>query len=174
MRNAPLVTFLIGLWLGGSLLVLGVVGYSFPGVTRALAANDKLAARAGFDPANEAEKKTSVLWVYTGEQNRAYFPGWNWAQLALGLITLLLALWLGPSRAVVATVGVSLAIVLAMNFYLTPEIIRLGRELDFVPRDTPPPGMERFDTLHRAYTALDATKIGLLLIGAILAMRRGS
>ena len=59
-----------------------------------------------------------------------------------------------------------LAIVLLMLVYLTPAIVSLGRELDFVPREPAPPGMSRFWVLHAAYTSLEMIK---LLVGAVVA-----
>ena len=62
-------------------------------------------------------------------------------------------------------VVVLLAIVIAMLVYLTPQIVSLGRSLDFVPRDPAPPGMQRFWMLHAAYTSLEMLKlvVGLLV-----------
>ena len=59
-----------------------------------------------------------------------------------------------------------LAIVVLMLVYLTPAIVSLGRELDFVPRDPAPPGMSRFWVLHAAYTSLEMIK---LLVGILVA-----
>lgn len=58
-----------------------------------------------------------------------------------------------------------LATVVLMLAYLTPAIVSLGRELDFVPRDPAPPGMQRFWILHGAYTTLEMIK---LLVGAVV------
>jgi hypothetical protein len=58
-----------------------------------------------------------------------------------------------------------LAIVVLMLAYLTPAIVSLGRSLDFVPRDPPPPGMQRFWMLHAAYTSLEMIK---LLVGIVV------
>jgi hypothetical protein len=52
-----------------------------------------------------------------------------------------------------------LASVVLMLAYLTPAIVSLGRELDFVPRDPEPPGMRRFWLLHAAYTSLEMLKL---------------
>jgi hypothetical protein len=59
-----------------------------------------------------------------------------------------------------------LATVVLMLVYLTPAIVSLGRELDFVPRDPAPPGMSRFWVLHAAYTSLEMIK---LLVGILVA-----
>jgi hypothetical protein len=52
-----------------------------------------------------------------------------------------------------------LAVVLILAFVVTPQIIALGRSLDFVPRNPPSPEMGRFGMLHGAYTGLDGLKL---------------
>ena len=67
-----------------------------------------------------------------------------------------------------ALVGTMFVVVLILSFIVTPQIITLGRSLDFVPRVPPPPEMGRFGILHAAYTGLDGIK---LLIGLALLAR---
>jgi hypothetical protein len=64
-----------------------------------------------------------------------------------------------------------LAIVVLMLVWLTPAIVSLGRALDFVPRDPPPSGMQRFWMLHAAYTSLEMIK---LAAGVLVAYRLAS
>jgi hypothetical protein len=64
------------------------------------------------------------------------------------------------------------AVVVLMLVYLTPAIVSLGRELDFVPRDPAPPGMSRFWVLHAAYTSLEMLKLAIGLLAAWLVTRR--
>jgi len=64
-----------------------------------------------------------------------------------------------------------LAMVVLMLVYLTPAIVSLGRELDFVPRDPAPPGMSRFWVLHAAYTSLEMLKLAAGLVVAWLIAR---
>ena len=80
-------------------------------------------------------------------------------------------LWLiarGPSAArarwgVLGMVGlVALTIV-----WLTPEIVSVGRSLDFVPRTPAPPALQRFWMLHGVYTLLEGCK---LVVGVIVAV----
>jgi hypothetical protein len=105
---------------------------------------------------------------------------WNMAQLVLGG----LAMWLvsssvtrvprdaapGPrtdsSGLAVKGIVAMMATVVLMLVYLTPAIVSLGRELDFVPRDPAPPGMSRFWVLHAAYTSLEMIK---LVVGILVA-----
>jgi hypothetical protein len=54
-----------------------------------------------------------------------------------------------------------LGIVLFLTAVITPRVVSIGRTLDFVPRDPPPPGLRTFGLLHAAYTVF--TGIELIL-----------
>jgi hypothetical protein len=104
-----------------------------------------------------------VLWLIAGstKQDPAYVPSVHRAgpfrlRGTLRRTAVALAEAVGP-----AGVGVlaMLASVVLMLAYLTPAIVSLGRELDFVPRDPAPPGMSRFWILHAAYTTLEMLKL---------------
>jgi hypothetical protein len=58
--------------------------------------------------------------------------------------------------------AVMLVITIAMQLYLVPRIVDVGRTLDFIPRDPAPPQLSTFGILHAAYSALDLIK---LLVG---------
>lgn len=64
------------------------------------------------------------------------------------MATALLGAWIGITASM-------FALVLVLTLYVTPELVSLGRALDFVPRDPPPPEMGRFRILHGASTGLD-------------------
>lgn len=86
---------------------------------------------------------------------------WNVAQVALGL----LAWWLvGRAPRIRWGILTMLGIVVLMLAYLTPQIVSLGRSLDFLPRDPTPPGMQRFWILHAAYTSLEMLKLVVGLV----------
>jgi hypothetical protein len=172
VKNSYFVHFLLGIWLGTSVFAFTIVGYSFGSIGRAMEANEKLARRAGFDPADEGALKTSTLWVYTGELNRAFFHGWNRAQLGLGAVTLLSVLLLLPRRGLALALILAGAIVIFLTFHLAPEITLLGRQLDFLPRDPPPTGLDSFGELHRAYFVLEAVKTALLGLAVALGLRQ--
>jgi hypothetical protein len=55
--------------------------------------------------------------------------------------------------------GLMLAMVATTQFYLTPRIVEVGRSLDFVPREPPPPNLRTFGILHAAYSAIDLLKL---------------
>ena len=162
---------LLGAWVMGSICMSVVATQNFYTVDRLLAA-PHAALSASVQKLGQPAAR-DLLRYLSSELNRLYFQMWNVAQLVLGVV----ALWLvagstrqdpayvtGPGRAgpfgpAAKGVIAMLAIVVLMLVDLTPAIVNLGRELDFVPRDPPPPGMSRFWVLHAAYTSLEMLKL---------------
>jgi len=160
---------IMGAWMMGSICMSVVATENFYTIDRLL----ETPAKAEFDAAVQKLGGTparDLLRYLSSELNRLYFQVWNITQLALGGLTLWL---LAPPHAQRRTqssqrpqnqsalwgVIVMLAIVVLMLVYLTPQIVALGRSLDFVPRDPSPPGMQRFWVLHAAYTSLELVKL---------------
>ena len=169
--HSPTTTFLLGLWLGGSLFLVAVVAYNFAGIKPSLEANAELAVRAGFDPDDDPARKTSVIWVFASELNRAIFTAWNPVQLGLGLLVLAAITVRCPRRGALISSSLAVGIVLVLTFYLAPQLVETGRALDFKPRDPEPPGLAEFNTLHRVYSGLAIAKIVLLLVAFLSVMR---
>lgn len=109
-----------------------------------------------------------VLRHLASEINRSFFWGYGLAQIVLGG-ALVLLLWRTTPRDTLGfgVVCFMLGLVLILTLALTPMIISLGRSIDFVPRNPPPPVMPRFWALHGAFTGLDGVKflagLGLLV-----------
>ena len=170
--HSPTTAFLLGLWLGGSLFLVAVVTYNFVGIAPSLEVNAELAARAGFDPQDEPARKTSVIWVFASELNRAFFTGWNPVQLGLGVLVLAGITVRCPRRGALIPAALAVGIVLVLTFYLAPQLVETGRTLDFKPRDPEPPALAEFNLLHRVYSGLETAKI-LLLVAAFFSVARG-
>jgi len=159
---------LVGAWIAGSICTSVVAAENFYTIDRLLAASPNAAFANTVQQLGRPQAR-DLLRYLSSELNRLYFQIWNVAQIGLGALTL----WLiatseprgGRSRRAVRTVIAMLAIVVVMLAYLTPQIVSLGRSLDFVPRDPPPPAMQRFWILHAAYTSLEMLKLaaGLLV-----------
>jgi hypothetical protein len=109
-----------------------------------------------------------VLRYMASEINRTLFWGYGALQIGLGVILLLL-LWRQTPRDTVGigVVAVMLALSVVLTLVVTPLIITLGRSIDFLPRNPPPPVMPRFWALHGSFTGLDGVKLlagfGLLI-----------
>jgi hypothetical protein len=150
----------MGAWTMGSICMSIVATENFYTIDRLLDASTKVefhtaVQKLGHGPARD------LLRYLSSELNRLYFQMWNVAQLALGG----LALWLaGGAPRIRWGILTMLGIVVLMLAYLTPQIVSLGRSLDFVPRDPAPAGMQRFWILHAAYTSLEMLKLVVGLV----------
>jgi hypothetical protein len=152
---------LVGAWIAGSICTSVVATENFYTIDRLLAASPNGSFTRSVQQLGQPQAR-DLLRYLSSELNRLYFQIWNVAQIAAGALTL----WLiasGPRdqhtvRAVRVVVGM-LAIVVLMLAYLTPQIVSIGRSLDFVPRDPAPPAMGTFWILHGAYTSLEMLKL---------------
>ena len=160
----------LGAWLMGSICTSVVATQNFHTIDRLLAASPNDHFRSAIAQLGQPQAR-DLLRYLSSELNRLYFQLWNGAQLAFGAVVLWLIVRsrhgnpIDIGRAARA-VAAMLVIVIAMAAWLTPAIVALGRSLDFVPREPPPAGMQRFWVLHAAYTSLEMFK---LLIGAVAA-----
>ncbi len=154
----------------GSICMSIVATENFYTIDRLLESSSKAEFHAAVQKLGHSPAR-DLLRYLSSELNRLYFQIWNIAQLGLGG----LALWLtagsarqdpaGPfGRAVRTGIVAMMAIVVLMLAYLTPQIVALGRSLDFVPRDPAPAGMQRFWILHAAYTSLEMLKLVVGLV----------
>lgn len=173
--DGALLNLLLGLWLGGSIVVWGVVGYNFAGIPRILDNHPELANRSGLDPGDSEytdKVKTSVIWVYSSELNRAYFTYWGFAQLGLALAALLAAIRGRHGVFLTGLVIAAGALAAYSYFWQIPEIITVGTSLDFVPRDPPPSQLETFHRLHKSSLFTDFGRGALIILATILCIMR--
>jgi hypothetical protein len=172
MKTAPLLHFVLGVWLGGSLILGAVVAYNFSGIEDLFARNPKLEAQAGFAADDAAAKKTSLLWVNSTELNRVFFEAWNRTQLVLGGLAVLLAVGARARRLPVVLLTVATVLVAVTHWGLEPKIVELGRALDFTPRVPPPPVLDEFQRYHGAYFLAETLRLGLVGIAALVVLTR--
>jgi len=159
---------LVGAWIAGSICTSVVATENFYTIDRLLAASPNASFASAVQQLGQPQAR-DLLRYLSSELNRLYFQLWNVAQIGVGGLTL----WLiasGPrsERATSArrvVIGM-LAIVVVMLAYLTPQIVSIGRSLDFVPRTPPPPSMQTFWILHAAYTSLEMLKLAAAFLVA--------
>jgi len=109
-----------------------------------------------------------VLRYMASEINRTLFWGYGALQIGLGGILFLLLWRQTPRHAVdIGVVVGMLALSVILTLVITPMLISIGRDIDFLPRNPPPPVMPHFWALHGSFTGLDGVKllagIGLLI-----------
>jgi hypothetical protein len=150
----------MGAWTMGSICTSIVATENFYTIDRLLETTTKAEFYAAVQTLGHGPAR-DLLRYLSSELNRLYFQMWNIAQLALGV----LALWLaGRAPRIRCGILTMIGIVVLMLAYLTPQIVSLGRRLDFVPRDPAPRGMQRFWILHAAYTSLEMLKLVVGLV----------
>src|SRR5262245_57135663 len=163
----------MGAWIAGSICSSIVATENFYTIDRLLASSPNAAFAHAVQQLGQPQAR-DLLRYLSSELNRLYFQAWNVAQLVLGALVLwLIASSPDPSetqdarrRRALWGVAAMLGVVVLMLVYLTPQIVSLGRSLEFVPRDPVPPGMQKFWMLHAAYTSLEMLK---LLAGIVVA-----
>ncbi len=167
MHTRRLSSLLLGAWLAGSLFMWMVATQNFRSVDRLLESPSPQAS-AQFDKLGRDGART-LLRYHVGEQNRWYFETWELAQFAVGAL-LIAAQLFGPARdrIVLAMAALMFAAVLVEHWYLTPEIVRLGRLMDFAAPGQIAAERSHFWTLHGAYSGIEVLK---LVLGIALAAK---
>jgi len=160
------MALLLGAWLLGTLLVAGVAAENFFLIDRLLNSPSHPVFQKDVAQLSPEEARPMLRYL-SSELNRYYFQVWGWIEAALGVALWALAVWGLKQRKVIIGFSMMLAAVAVMTFYITPEIVEVGRSLDFVPRQPPPPALARFGLLHAAYTLVD---LGKLLVGVWMAV----
>ena len=166
-----LAVVILSAWVVMTVCMWFAAGGSFSTVKRVLeGSNPQLVAAS---KAMSPDQTRVVLRYLTAEINRTYSRAYGWAQLALGGLLLVLLARTPRNTLDLAIAGAMLALAAALTLYITPEIVTLGRQMDFVPRDPAPPEMSRFRVLHGAFTGLDGVKLlaGLFILGRLILAR---
>ena len=172
MRSRLTLLLLLGAWLGATVFMWMVATRNFAVAERILAGRSE-----GFTTTVSKlspEELRLVLRYQASEVNRLFFEGWGMVQPPLAVGVMLLAWRSGGSRWTVAATAMMLLITVFLQVYVVPETVRLGRILDFIPREPPPPEAAPFWRLHHTYTGLDMLKFGLGLGVAFLMVKRST
>jgi hypothetical protein len=152
--------FCMAVWLCGNLFMMVIATQNFFTIDRLLAdsPNETFTALVA---SMENPTARETLRYLSSELNRLYFQYWNLAQLPVGILALWLVSGLPGSKAATWEIVAMLLVVLFLMLFITPPVLRIGRELDFVPRDPVPPQMRTFGLLHAVYTVLSVANVVL-------------
>ena len=159
--------FCLGVWVMGTVCVSVAAMQNFYTIDRLLDGPSHTVFAAFVEEAGREDAR-NVLRYLSSELNRLFFQLWNVGQLGLGAA----ALWLlwdlrSPAAARLRwTLAAMLAVVVMLTVGITPQILAIGRSIDFVPRDPPPPAVATFGVLHAAYTLLELAKCGAGIVAA--------
>jgi hypothetical protein len=170
MQFHRLASLLIGIWLGISVFMDIVATQNFQTVNRVMTSLD-LKVVETTRKIGDPESTRYLLRYFAGEANRFLFEQWEWAELMLGLVMLLVLLFCRSNQKIAMSLVLAMVcIVLAQRFKLTPAITTLGREIGFSATAS-----RRFTAYHQAYGIIELLKIALGLgVAGSLLIRRNS
>jgi hypothetical protein len=157
-RSQVLAVALLGAWIMSTLCMWFAATRSFATVESVL----KRAEPQFVETTKPlAEGSTRVVLRYmASEINRSLFWGYGALQIGLGAILFLIVLRQTPRHTLdIGLTAVMLVLAVVLTVVLTPLIVSVGRSIDFLPRNPPPPQMPRFWMLHGAFTSLDGLKL---------------
>ena len=161
----PAAAFCLGIWVMGTVCISVAATQNFYTIDRLMAAGGHPSFAEGVDRLG-APAARDLLRYLSSELNRLFFRYWNLVQIPLGGVTLWLVLAPPADRRLRWLVGAMLAIAAILTVVVTPPIVAMGRSLDFVPRDPPPPSLATFGILHAAYTSLEMLKAAMGICAA--------
>lgn len=171
MHQHRIAAFLLGCLILGSVFMIFVATQNFGAVDKVLAAPPQQAAQM-FQTLG-SENARLLLRYLAGEENRLFFVSWELVQLVLSvLLTAVLLLGI-KSRLLAGITGAMLIVALFQHFRVTPEMIALGRLIDF-GAGSGSAAYNQFWRLHGLYGVLEVVKLVLLIVvaGILLFGRR--
>jgi len=165
MHRHRIAAFLAGCLIMGSAFMIFVATQNFGTVDRVLAAPPDEATQM-FQTLGP-ENARLLLRYLAGEENRLFFVSWEWAQIALGLALTAVLLLAIKNRLLAGMAGAMLIIALFQRFRVTPEMIALGRLVDF-GGGAGSAAYSQFWRLHGLYGVLEVLKLVLLIVVAAM------
>jgi hypothetical protein len=165
MYSRRIATFLLGAWIGASVLMAFVEIQNIHSPDLVLA--NPIAPAARIIEMLGTEQTQLLLRHLAAEQTRDYSYLWEEFQFVLAL-ALGACLFLGTKKRVLPLLlcGVMLALVVFQHIAATPELSYRGRETDFPPGNTALAPMARVWALQQMYAGVEIVK---LIAGGVLA-----
>jgi hypothetical protein len=163
MHNHRFAAFLSGCLILGSLFMIFVATQNFQTVDRVLASPPPEAAQM-FQTLGPGNSRLLLRYL-AGEDNRLFFVAWELAEIVLGIALTAILLFAIRSRLLAGLAGGMVIIAAFQHFRVTPEMISLGRLVDF-GAGAGSPAYNQFWRLHGLYGVLEVVKLILLAVVA--------
>jgi hypothetical protein len=161
MHARRLASFFLGIWLAGSLFMAWIAHQNLKEIDRLLAGSNPVAR---LNLKSLGPEGPAMLRYTAAEQIRWYRTNWDTVQLIAGTGFLLIMLF-GSRENKFILLGflVLVLVTCAQKFLVTPELMALGRLLDF-PQAQLPPETGRYGVVNSAYYGIETAKGVLILI----------
>jgi hypothetical protein len=160
VHTRRVITFLLGVWIGGSLLVGLFALKSFSSANLVLAAPIQPAAK--IIEKLGAEDARLLLRHFALEETRSYLGFWGFAEMGIGLILIVLFFLSSQTRFYpIVLAAMMLGLAVFQHFAILPELSYRSREADFPPGNTNFSTQARVWTLGQVYVGTEAVKLVL-------------
>jgi len=163
-----MIAFALGLWLAGMAMVTYVTSLSLRTVGSVMA-NPPFEASKWIDLLGK-DKMRTLLAHGSSELNRGMFEFWGNTDLVICIFLLVAVVMNKSGKVLMILTAVLLLLGSASAFLLTPQMVAVGRQLDFRIVFPVPPEVVQFAALERMYyglavarTLMVATMVTLLL-----------
>ena len=153
----------MAVWITGTVWMGVVATENFYTIDRLFAARPNAQFTAAVEKLGDPYARFLLRYL-SSELNRLFFQVWGLGQIGVGILALWCVVALPKSGKSKWMIVSMLAISLLFAAVITPEIVSVGRELDFVARDPAPSALRTFGLLHAGYTVLDGVKLILGII----------
>lgn len=159
MHTRRVITFLLGVWFASIILIALIASANFSVAHSVATLPPPEAARAVTELG--APMTEQLLRFLAAETNRKLFEVGGLCEIGLlfGLLGILLLQNYGRRMTVLA--GVLVLAALASHFLLTPQVVSLGRILDFRAAGTMLDERARFANMHMAFGMLGLFRLGV-------------
>jgi len=173
MHPRRLTAFVLGIWLAGGLLMALLAAAE---IWRADRLVDHPSPTFAVQGHLVGMPNARMLFHYQAEENaRRNYELWELAQIAVAsLFFLFLLFGTEESKVAIGAGLLLLLLVLAQRFLLSPNIIAMGRELDFLPAQIPSPTRSKLGVLLGFYAGVEAAKwlMQFAMAARLIAARR--
>ena len=173
MSSRRLAVFLLGFWLGCTIFMGWVAVHNLGSVDPILKQSDRQLQRELKDIGYDRVK--TLLRFEAAELNRHYFYHWEWIQLLMAILaTVILLDATSANRLTMVFMAAIILLLLVQHFLVGPEVVELGRGLDFAATDQMADERRAFGTFHAYCSSIEAIKFGLLGIIGVRMLLHGS
>ena len=161
-----MMAFVLGLWLAGMVMVVYVASLSLRTVDSVMAIPPHEASK-WIDVLGKDKVRTLLLHG-SSEVNRSLFEFWGNADLIICVFLLVAMVMTKSGKVMIILTAVLLLLGTASTFLLTPQMVAVGRQLDFRVVFPVPPEIVQFAALERMYFGVSLVRV--LLVGTMVAM----
>ncbi len=172
MHFRRLAAMLMGAWLAGSVLVMLFTSRNLETVSEVI---DRPAKEA-IDTSIKLQSSDWRLMLnyHASEVNRWITSNWEIAELCLG-VAVFLAVFFSPGgkHSVLLLCVMMIAITVFLHWFMTPQIERIGRSVQFVGPGVVSVARDRLRSLETGYWTGLMVKLILGLLTALLLLGRG-